>query len=127
MCIRDSIAQGSACLAYFLQNRHNEKDAQVAVPAVISAYLGVTEPAIFGINMKYFYPFISAMIGSGIAGLFSMSFNCMAAGVGVGGLPGILSMPVSYTHLQAENPVFQNPAGVYRHPDQIKKPLVLIS
>lgn len=87
-----NIAQGSACLAYFLQNRRNEKDAQVAVPAVISAYLGVTEPAIFGINMKYFYPFISAMIGSGIAGLFSMSFNCMAAGVGVGGLPGILSM-----------------------------------
>ena len=87
-----NIAQGSACLAYFLQNRRNEKDAQVAVPAVISAYLGVTEPAIFGINMKYFYPFISAMIGSGIGGLFSMSFNCMAAGVGVGGLPGILSM-----------------------------------
>ena len=56
-----NIAQGSACLGYILMNRKNQKDKQVAVPAVISAYLGVTEPAIFGINLKYLYPFIGGM------------------------------------------------------------------
>ena len=90
-----NIAQGSACLAYYLCHRSNEKDAQVAVPAVISAYLGVTEPAIFGINIKYLYPFVAGMIGSCLGGLFSMSFNCLASSVGVGGLPGILSMQLS--------------------------------
>ena len=57
-----NIAQGSACLGYILMNRKNQKDKQVAVPAVISAYLGVTEPAIFGINLKYLYPFIGGML-----------------------------------------------------------------
>lgn len=89
-----NIAQGSACLGYILMNRKNEKDKQVAVPAVISAYLGVTEPAIFGINLKYVYPFIGGMLGSGIGGLFSMFFVCKASSVGVGGIPGILSMKI---------------------------------
>ena len=89
-----NIAQGSACLGYILMNRKNQKDKQVAVPAVISAYLGVTEPAIFGINLKYLYPFIGGMLGSGIGGLFSMLFVCKASSVGVGGIPGILSMKI---------------------------------
>lgn len=89
-----NIAQGSACLGYILMNRKNEKDKQVAVPAVISAYLGATEPAIFGINLKYVYPFIGGMLGSGIGGLFSMFFVCKASSVGVGGILGILSMKI---------------------------------
>jgi PTS system trehalose-specific IIC component len=89
-----NISQGSAVLSYYLMHRKDEKEKQVSVPAFISAYLGVTEPAIFGINLKYFYPFVGGLIGSGVAGVISMSFNCMANSVGVGGLPAILSMKI---------------------------------
>ncbi|MFX3843470.1 PTS beta-glucoside transporter subunit EIIBCA, partial [Streptococcus suis] len=67
-----TLAQGSAVSAYFLRNRHHEKEAQVSLPATISAYLGVTEPALFCVNVKYVYPFLDAMIGSSIAGLLSV-------------------------------------------------------
>ena len=87
-----NIAQGSAVLGYIYLNRKNADEKQVAVPACISAYLGVTEPSIFGVNLKYFYPFIAAITGSGIAGIVSMLFTATANSVGVGGLPAILSM-----------------------------------
>ncbi|HEM6220134.1 TPA: PTS system trehalose-specific EIIBC component [Streptococcus suis] len=96
MIALSNIAQGSAVFAYFLMNRHNEKEAQVSLPATISAYLGVTEPALFGVNMKYVYPFVAAMIGSSIAGLLSVTFNIQAASIGIGGLPGILSIKAEY-------------------------------
>lgn len=87
-----NIAQGSAVVGYLYLNRKNKEEKQIAVPAFISAYLGVTEPAIFGVNLKYFYPFLAAIIGSGVAGIVSKSLNVTANSVGVGGLPGILSM-----------------------------------
>ncbi|HFI0163435.1 TPA: PTS system trehalose-specific EIIBC component [Streptococcus suis] len=96
MIALSNIAQGSAVFAYFLMNRHNEKEAQVSLPATISAYLGVTEPALFGVNVKYVYPFVAAMIGSSIAGLLSVTFNIQAASIGIGGLPGILSIKAEY-------------------------------
>ncbi|HEM6215586.1 TPA: PTS glucose transporter subunit IIA, partial [Streptococcus suis] len=96
MIALSNIAQGSAVFAYFLMNRHNEKEAQVSLPATISAYLGVTEPALFGVNVKYVYPFVAAMIGSSIAGLLSVTFNIQAASIGIGGLPGILSIKAKY-------------------------------
>ncbi|MDU7964138.1 MAG: PTS transporter subunit EIIC [Clostridium perfringens] len=68
---------------------------QISIPACISGYLGVTEPAMFGVNLKYLYPFIAAMIGAGVSGMFSMAMGCMANSVGVGGLPAILSMQSS--------------------------------
>eukprot|EP00826_Nyctotherus_ovalis_P060867 TRINITY_DN8595_c0_g1_i3.p1 TRINITY_DN8595_c0_g1~~TRINITY_DN8595_c0_g1_i3.p1 ORF type:complete len:371 (-),score=-74.13 TRINITY_DN8595_c0_g1_i3:98-1078(-) len=89
-----NIAQGSAVLSYFIMNKKDEKEKQVASSAFISAYLGVTEPAIFGINLKYFYPFISGLISSACAGVLSMVFLCTANSVGVGGLPAILSMKI---------------------------------
>ena len=89
-------AQGSAVFAYYWMNRHNEKEAQIALPATISAYLGVTEPALFGVNVKYIYPFVAGMMGSSIAGLLSVSFNVKANAIGVGGLPGILSIQPKY-------------------------------
>lgn len=91
-----NIAQGSAVFAYYWMNRHNEKEAQIALPATISAYLGVTEPALFGVNVKYIYPFVAGMMGSSIAGLLSVSFNVKANAIGVGGLPGILSIQPKY-------------------------------
>ncbi|CYY75488.1 PTS transporter subunit EIIC [Streptococcus suis] len=96
MIALSNIAQGSAVFAYFLMNRKNEKEAQVSLPATISAYLGVTEPALFGVNVKYIYPFVAAMIGSSIAGLLSVTFNIQAASIGIGGLPGILSIKAEY-------------------------------
>lgn len=96
MIALSNIAQGSAVFAYYWMNRHNEKEAQIALPATISAYLGVTEPALFGVNVKYIYPFVAGMMGSSVAGLLSVSFNVKANAIGVGGLPGILSIQPKY-------------------------------
>lgn len=89
-----NIAQGSAVLGIIILNRKNKDEQQISVPAAISAYLGVTEPAMFGINLKYNYPFIGAMIGSAVAGIMSVGMGLMANGIGVGGLPGFLSFNV---------------------------------
>lgn len=86
-----NIAQGSAVLGIIYLNRKDKEEQQISVPAAISCYLGVTEPAMFGINLKYQFPFIAAMIGSGVAGIMSVGMGLMANSVGVGGLPGFLS------------------------------------
>ncbi len=86
-----NIAQGSAVLAIYLKNRKDKQEASVSLPAAISAYLGVTEPALFGINIKYVYPLVAGMIGSAFAGLWSVLSSTAANSIGVGGLPGILS------------------------------------
>lgn len=96
MIALSNIAQGSAVFAYYLMNRHNEREAQISLPAAISAYLGITEPALFGVNVKYIYPFVAGMIGSSIAGLLSVTFNITANAIGIGGLPGILSIQAKY-------------------------------
>ena len=105
MIALSNIAQGSAVLAFYVMNRHDEREAQISLPAAISAYLGVTEPALFGVSLKYIYPFVAGMIGSGIAGLFCTSFNITANAIGIGGLPGILSIQAKYMSLFAINMV----------------------
>lgn len=92
MIALSNIAQGSAVLAVIFLHRGNEKEEQVSIPATISCYLGVTEPAMFGINLKYVYPFVAAMVGSGIAGMFNNLMGVRANAIGVGGLPGILAI-----------------------------------
>ena len=96
MIALSNIAQGSAVLAMIFINRKNEEEKQVSIPAAISCYLGVTEPAMFGINLKYGFPFLAAMIGSMIAGVVSVATGVMANSIGVGGLPGILSIQPKY-------------------------------
>lgn len=96
MIALSNIAQGSAVFAYYIMHRHDEREAQISLPATISAYLGVTEPALFGVNVKYIYPFVAGMIGSSIAGLLSVTFNVTATSIGIGGLPGILSIQPKY-------------------------------
>lgn len=103
MIALSNIAQGSAVLAFYFMNRHDKREAQISLPAAISAYLGVTEPALFGVNLKYVYPFVAGMIGSGLAGLFCTSFNITANAIGIGGLPGILSIQAKYMGLFAIN------------------------
>lgn len=96
MIALSNIAQGSAVLAIIYLNRKDEEEKQVSIPAAISCYLGVTEPAMFGINLKYIYPFLAAMIGSSIAAVISVGSGVMANSIGVGGLPGILSIQPQY-------------------------------
>ena len=92
MIALSNIAQGSAVLGMIYVNRHDEEEKQVSIPAMISAYLGVTEPAMFGINLKYGFPFLAAVIGAAIAAIISVGSHVMAASIGVGGLPGIISI-----------------------------------
>jgi PTS system trehalose-specific IIC component len=92
MIALSNIAQGSAVLAMIYLQRKNEEAQEVNVPACISAYLGVTEPAMFGVNLKYSFPFLCGMIGSAIAAVISVGSGVMANSIGVGGIPGILSI-----------------------------------
>ncbi|EKO3405745.1 PTS trehalose transporter subunit IIBC [Vibrio fluvialis] len=90
-----NIAQASAVVGIILISK-KEGERDISVPAAISAYLGVTEPAMYGINLKYKFPMLSAMIGSALAAAICGSFGVMANGIGVGGLPGILSIQPQY-------------------------------
>ena len=96
MIALSNIAQGSAVLAMIFLQKKDAKAKEVSIPACISCYLGVTEPAMFGVNLKYGFPFICGMIGSSIAAVISISFGVMANAIGVGGLPGILSIKPQY-------------------------------
>ncbi|WP_208560529.1 PTS system trehalose-specific EIIBC component [Marinilactibacillus kalidii] len=92
MIALSNIAQGSAVLGMIIMHWGDKKEEQVSIPATISAYLGVTEPALFGINIKFVYPFVAGMIGSAFAGMISVSMGVASFNIGVGGLPGILSI-----------------------------------
>ena len=92
MIALSNIAQGSAVLGMIYLQRKNAAAQEVNVPSCISCYLGVTEPAMFGVNLKYNFPFICGMIGSAVAGVVCTATSTTANSVGVGGLPGILSI-----------------------------------
>ncbi len=92
MIALSNIAQGSSVLAMSVLQKKNERAQQVNVPACISCYLGVTEPALFGVNLKYGFPLICGMIGSSIAAMISVGCGVKAFSIGVGGLPGIISI-----------------------------------
>lgn len=86
-----NIAQGAACLGVAFAM----KDAKVrglAVPSGISALLGITEPAMFGVNLRYRQAFIAAMIGSGLASAFIAFFNVKAIALGAAGFLGVPSI-----------------------------------
>ena len=86
-----NIAQASAVVGIILiSKKHNERE--VSIPAAISGYLGVTEPAMYGINLRYKFPMFCAMIGAACAGLICGLNGVLSNGIGVGGLPGILSI-----------------------------------
>ncbi|WP_149846562.1 PTS system trehalose-specific EIIBC component [Paenibacillus sp. 37] len=91
MLALSNIAQGSAALAMMLVLRE-KKMRGLAATSSVSAFLGVTEPAIFGVNIRYRYPFIFGMIGSAIGGVLLTMNNVQATSIGVGGVPGFLSI-----------------------------------
>ncbi len=96
MIALSNIAQGSAVLGMIALQKKNAEAQEVNVPACISCYLGVTEPAIFGVNLKYSFPFVCGMIGSACAAIVCVATNTTANAVGVGGIPGILSIQPKY-------------------------------
>ena len=96
MIALSNIAQGSAVVAMSVLQKKDDKAQQVNIPSFISCYLGVTEPAMFGVNLKYTFPFICAMIGSSLAAIVCTATGTTANAIGVGGLPGILSIQPAY-------------------------------
>mgnify|MGYP000202332388 CR=1 FL=1 len=101
MIALSNIAQGSAVLAMILLQKNDAKAKEVSVPACISCYLGVTEPAMFGVNLKYGFPFICGMTGSAVGAVLSVVSGIKANAIGVGGIPGILSIQPQYMGLFA--------------------------
>ncbi len=97
-----NFAQFGACLAVGLKAKNN-KTKVVAVPSSMSAALGITEPAIFGVNMRFFKPFVCGMIGGAIGALFGAISRIGATAYGVTGIPGYLTItnPLVYTILLA--------------------------
>lgn len=91
-----NIAQGSAAMAMFILYKHDEKMKSMSLSAGISAYLGVTEPAMFGVNLKYKYAFYAALIGSATAAIVSISTGVLADSIGIGGLPAFLALKTKY-------------------------------
>lgn len=93
-----NFAQFGACLAVGLKSK-NAKTKAVAVPSSMSAALGITEPAIFGVNMRFFKPFVAGMIGGAVGALFGALTNIGATAYGVTGIPGYLTInnPLVYT------------------------------
>ncbi|WP_124098257.1 PTS system trehalose-specific EIIBC component [Ruminococcus sp. Marseille-P6503] len=96
MIALSNIAQGSAVLAMAVLQRKNNQAKQINIPALISCYLGVTEPALFGVNLKYGFPLFCGMIGSAAAAMVSVGFGVQAFSIGVGGIPGILSIKTEF-------------------------------
>lgn len=95
MLALSNIAQGSAALTMMFIVK-DEKQKGLSLTSGISAYLGITEPALFGVNLRYRFPFVIAMISSGVAGMFISSQGVLASSVGVGGVPGIFSIMSQY-------------------------------
>ncbi|WP_426622557.1 sucrose-specific PTS transporter subunit IIBC [Priestia megaterium] len=89
-----NVAQGAATLAVFFLTK-DKKLKGTASAAGISSLLGITEPAMFGVNLKLRYPFIGAIIGSGIGSAFVTYYKVKAVALGAAGIPGIISVKAS--------------------------------
>lgn len=84
-----NVAQGAAALAVAFRTK-NKKTKAMALPASLSAFLGITEPAIFGVNVRFMRPFIAGMIGGACGGALASIMNVYATANGVTGLFGLL-------------------------------------
>lgn len=84
-----NVAQAGAVLAVAIKATSN-KTKQVAYPSCLSALLGITEPAVFGVNLRFVKPFIMSMIGGGVGGFLASNLNLRATGMSITGIPGTL-------------------------------------
>ncbi len=83
------IAQGGAVLGYLVLHRKNVKVRELCVPSFISVLFGITEPALFGINLRYRFPIIGGCIGGAFGGIIVYMTNLAAVGFGTTVIPGI--------------------------------------
>ena len=93
-----NVAQGAAALAVGLKSR-DKKIKSLALPSSLSAFMGITEPAIFGVNLRFFKPFIAGCIGGGCGALYASIVHLGAKGTGVTGIFGVLlclEQPIQY-------------------------------
>ena len=87
-----NIAQGAAALAFTMRHRKSRKMKQVGTSATTAAWLGVTEPAMYGINLRYMSPFLAAIVGSSLGSALIIVSGVSAAGIGNGAWLGALSI-----------------------------------
>ena len=83
------ISQGGAVLGYYLLHRKDKKVAEIALPSFVSILFGISEPAIFGVNLKYKFPLIAGCIAGAIAGAFVYIFKLTSLGFGATAIPGL--------------------------------------
>ncbi len=83
-----NVAQGGACLAVYFKTR-DVKIKAIAVPSALSALLGITEAAIFGINLRFMKPFLAALAGGALGGAWVVANHVGMTAVGLTGIPGI--------------------------------------
>ncbi|WP_273397726.1 PTS beta-glucoside transporter subunit IIBCA [Thermophilibacter mediterraneus] len=117
-----NIGQAGAALAVALKTR-DVKIRSLALPSSLSAFMGITEPAIFGVNLRFFKPFVAGCIGGGLGAMFASIVGLAASGTGVTGIFGILlclSQPVQYVIMFAIAGVvaFAISYALYRDPEQ---------
>lgn len=84
-----NVAQAGAVLAVAIK-AHSAKTKQIAYPSCLSALLGITEPAVFGVNLRFVKPFVMSMIGGGVGGFLASLFGLRATGMSITGIPGTL-------------------------------------
>ena len=93
-----NVAQGAAAFAVGIKSK-DKKIKSLALPSSLSAFMGITEPAIFGVNLRFFKPFIAGCIGGGCGALYASLVHLGARGTGVTGIFGILlclNQPLQY-------------------------------
>lgn len=83
------IAQGGAVLGYLARNRRDARARELCIPSFVSVLFGITEPALFGVNLRYRYPIIGGCIGGAIGGIVVYVTNLAALGFGTTVVPGI--------------------------------------
>lgn len=87
----NNVAQGAAVLATFMLTK-NKKLKSLCLPSGASALLGITEPAMFGVNLRLKYPFFGALIGAGVGSAWCAFHSILAQAMGAAGIPGFLSV-----------------------------------
>lgn len=83
------VAQGGAVLGYLIRNRKDAKAKELCIPSFISVLFGITEPALFGVNLRYRYPIIGGCIGGAVGGVVVYLTDLAALGFGTTVVPGI--------------------------------------
>ncbi len=94
-----NIAQESATLMFTINNRKDPKMKEIGISATTSAWLGVTEPALYGINLRFLYPFLAAIVGSASGAMLLTVAGVTSNGIGNGAWLGILSIQ-SFSQIQ---------------------------